>query len=251
MRGKLGKAVVVLLLCLAFAGAGEAGAQPRRGVARGRKVMQAETVSLPRAGRVSVRVTEAPFALPRLEFLSGATNRVIRTVSLGTSDPRAYRPTEQLGVSLIEPFARFMVLESVEGFPSPLVLAVAVRPGGSDHGFETTLVGETRGALRVLTPRPLLTSIQDGVFVGDLGAGRGPGVAVWSFVWGDDEAHYDEHIYAVQLYRFDRRAGLLRHAASLRSKGKHRSGEDALAELGLPRYTNLLDNFPAIKDYRN
>ena len=252
MREKF-RQTAALMLCLAVGAVVAPAAQPsRRGRARvqPRRSTQAETVSFRRAGRVNVRVTEAPFALPRLEFVSEATKRPVKIVNLGTSDPESYRATADWGKSAMEAFARFMPLEA-EGFPSPLVLAVAVRPGGSDNGFESTLVGETNGALRVLTPKPLVNYIQGGVFVGDLGRGRGPGAAVWSFVWGNDDGHYGAHQYDVRLYRYDRRRGVLRHASSLRSRRKHRSGADALAELGLPRYTNLLDNFPAIKDYRN
>ncbi len=212
--------------------------------------MQEEIVHFPRAGRVNVRAVEALGRQPRLEFLSETTARRLQVITLGTSAPETYRPLDEPGVSLIDPFLRFMPL-NVEGFPAPLVLAVAVRPGGSDHGFETTIIAERGAAFRVLTPEPLLTPIQGGVFVGDLGGGRGPGVAVWSFIWGDDEAHYAGHRYEVKLYPFDARRGVFRRATVQRSKQKHRSGEDALEELKLPRYTNLLENFPAIKDYRN
>lgn len=211
---------------------------------------QEETVVFPRAGRVKVRAVEARGRRPRLEFLREATGRRLQVFTLGTSAPETYRPLDEPGVSLIDPFVRFMPL-NVEGLPAPLVLAVAVRPGGSDHTFETTVVGAGGAGFRVLTPEPLQTSIQGGVFVGDLGGGRGPGVAVWGFIWGDDEAHYDEHRYQVKLYPFDARRGLFRRTASLRSKRKHGSAGDALEELGLPRYVNLLDNFPAIKDYRS
>jgi hypothetical protein len=157
---------------------------------------------------------------------------------------------DEPGVSLIDPFVRFRALD-VEGLPAPLVLAVAVRPGGSDHGFETTVVGARGAAFRVLTPEPLLTSMQGGVFVGDLGGARGPGAAVWGFIWEDGEVHHASHRYEVKLYPFDARRGVFRRAAVLRSKQKHARGEDALEELGLPRFTNLLDNFPAIEEYRN
>jgi hypothetical protein len=199
---------------------------------------------------VKVRAVEARGRQPRLEFVNETTGRPLQVFTLGTSAPESYRPLDEPGVSLIDPFARFMPV-SVEGLPAPLVLAVAVRPGGSDHGFETTLVGERGASFRVLTPVPLLTPIQGGVFVGDLGGGRGPGVAVWSFIWDENEAHYAEHRYEVKLYPFDARRGVFRRATAQRSKRKHRSGEDALEELGLPRYTNLLENFPAIKDYRS
>jgi hypothetical protein len=213
-------------------------------------VTQEETIVFPRAGRVRVRAVEARGRQPRLEFVKEATGRTLQVVTLGTSDAESYKPLDEPGVSLIDPFVRFMPL-NVEGLPAPLVLAVAVRPGGSDHGFETTIVGARGAGFSVLTPEPLQTSIQGGVFVGDLGGRRGPGVAVWGFIWDDGEAHYAAHRYQVKLYPFDARRGVFRRAASLRSRQKHARAEDALEELGLPRYPNLLDNFPAIKEYRN
>jgi hypothetical protein len=198
---------------------------------------------------VRVRAVKQTRRVPRLEFVSAATRRTLKVFHLGASDPEAFKPDAGWGDSPIDPFVRFRALD-VEGLPRPLVFAVAVRPGGSDHTFETTLVGEAGGRLKVLTPEPLLTSIQGGVFVGDLGGGRGRGVAVWVFLW-EDEAHYAAHRYEVKLYTYDARRASFRRAAVLRSKGKHRQGADALEELGLPRYTNLLDDFPAIKDYRN
>jgi hypothetical protein len=233
-------------------GAADQRRQTRRRAARPSKdkVTQEETVEFPRAGRVRVRAVEARGRLPRLEFLSGATGRTLGSITLGTSAPETYRPLDEPGVSLIDPFVRFRPLR-VEGLPAPLVLAVAVRPGGSDHGFETTLVGERGAAFRVLTAEPLLTSIQGGVFVGDLGGARGPGAAVWGFIWEDGEVHHARHRYEVKLYPFDARRGVFRRGAVLRSKQKHARGEDALEELGLPRFANLLDNFPAIEEYRN
>lgn len=210
---------------------------------------QEEVLDFPRAGRVRVRAVEALGRLPRLEFSSETTGRALSSVTLGKSAPEMYKPLDEPGVSLIDPFVRFMPL-NVGGLPAPLVLAVAVRPGGSDHGFETTLVGASGRTFRALTPEPLLNSIQGGVFVGDLGGARGPGVAVWSFLWEDD-AHYAAHRYEVKLYPFDARRGVFRRASVLRSRGKHKRGEDALEELKLPRYTNLLDSFPAIEAYRN
>lgn len=248
-RSLLAAACAASLLFAAFAA--HAGVQPRR---RARqyppKIKQEGVVRFPRAGEVRVRAVEQPLRLPRLEFASLPAGRALRVFTLGTSDPRAYRPDAGWGESPIDPFVRFMPLDA-EGLPRPLVLAVAVRPGGSDHGFETTLIGEAGGRLKVLTAEPLLTSIQGGVFVGDLGRAYGRGAAVWGFLWDDDEAHYDAHRYEVKLYPYDARRAVFRRAAVLRSKGKHRSGADALEELGLPRYANLLDDFPALKDYRN
>jgi|GEM_PF-6283722 len=213
-----------------------------------RHVKQEEVVSFGGLGPVRVRAVEVPHALPRLDFSSPRTGRRLLSVPVGTSDPKSF--VREPGNSLINPLVRFRVLR-VASLPDPLILAVAVRPGGSDHGFEATVVGEAGGRLRVLTTgRPPLVSIQGGVFVGDLGGGRGPGFAAWSFIW-EDGAHYDAHRYLVRLYPFDPARAAFGRATTWRTKGKHRRGADALAELGLPRYENLLDDFPAISDYRN
>jgi hypothetical protein len=246
----------LLLACPAqvFAAGGRGGgarAQQRRARAAGaasRYVKQEEVLTFNALGRVRVRAVEVPHQLPRLEFAAASGGRRLLAVTVGTSDREAF--IREPGDSLINSLVRFRALH-VEGFPAPLVLAVAVRPGGSDHGFEATLVGEVNGRLKVLTPRPPpLVSLQGGVFVGDLGGGRGPGFAAWTFIW-EDGAHYDEHRYLVKLYPLGPGRAGLRGATTMRSKGKHRRGADALAELGLPRYENLLDSFPAISDYRN
>lgn len=254
MRVKLRRTIASVLCASLLSVAADAGAQSRRrGRVRARqypsKVIQEETLRFPSAGEVRVRAVKQTRRVPRLEFASARTGRALRTFHLGTSDPEAFKPDAGWGDSPIDPFVRFRALD-VEGLPRPLVFAVAVRPGGSDHTFETTLLGEAGRRLKVLTPEPLLTSIQGGVFVGDLGGARGRGVAVWVFLW-EDEAHYAAHRYEVRLYTYDARRTSFRRAAVLRSKGKHRQGADALEELGLPRYANLLDDFPALKDYRN
>lgn len=243
------------LMCAAPAEGSGGGARPQRRASSARraapsKVTQEEVVRFPRLGEVRVRAVEARGRQPRVEFASAATGRLLFSATLGSSDPESFRPTLSPGVSPIEPFVRFTTV-SADGLPSPMVAAVAVRPGGSDHGFETTLIGEVAGRLKVLTPEPGWTPIQGGVFVGDLGGGRGPGMAVWEFIWADDEAHYDRHRYAARLYKFDRRRAVFRRFDALRSKEKHESGEAALEGMKLPRYANLLDNFPAIKEYRN
>ena len=247
--------MATLCAALLVAAAATADGQTRRGRSRARprsypsKVRQEETLRFPRVGEVRVRAVETRRSLPRLEFASAATGRALKIFNLGTSDPESFKPDAGWGDSPIDPFVRFRALDA-EGLPRPLVFAVAVRPGGSDHTFETTLVGEAGGRLKVLTREPLLTSIQGGVFVGDLGGRYGRGVAVWVFLW-EDEAHYAAHRYEVRLYAYDARRASFRRAAVLRSRRKHLRGVDALSELGLPRYTNLLDDFPAIKDYRN
>jgi len=197
---------------------------------------------------VRVRAVDVTRGRPRLEFSSVQTGRRLLDVTAGASDPEAF--IREPGGSLMNPFVSFRVLR-VRGLPDPLVLAVAVRPGGSDHGFEATVVGEAGGGLKVLTPAdPPYVNIQGGFFVGDLGRGRGPGLVAWNFIW-EDSAHYGDHRYEVRLYPFDPARAAFGLPVTLQSKRKHASGAAALAELGLPRYKNLLDDFPAIADYRN
>lgn len=224
------------------------GPRARATSAASRFVKQEESVTFARLGRVRVRAVEMPRARPRLEFASEATGRRLLTLPVGTTDPRAYRiePYE----TPMNPFVRFAVVNT-EGMTGPVVVAVAVKPGGTDHGFETSVIGEVGGRLKLLTTAPLTNSIQGGVFVGDLGAGRGPGLAAWNYVWGDDEAHYAAHRYDVTLLRFDARRGVFRRVSRQRTKSKHEDGREALAELGLPRYENLLDAMPSIKEYRS
>jgi hypothetical protein len=42
----------------------------------------------------------------------------------------------------------------------------------------------------------------DGIFVGNLGQGRGPGLVMWNAQWKDGEAHYTPHQYEVVSYRW-------------------------------------------------
>lgn len=243
--------VLAVCLCAPFASASHAGTQGARQrgarrAAQAKFVKQEEVVTFARAGRVRVRAVEVPRSLPRLEFASAATGRALLSLPVGTSDARAYRI--EAYETPMNPLVRFVVLDP-PGMLGPLVVVVAVKPGGTDHGFETSVVGEVGGRLKVLTPAPLGNSIQGGVFVGDLGGGRGHGLAAWNFIW-EEEAHYGAHRYEVRLLAFDARRGAFRRGGPLRTKAKHASASDALAELGLPRYANLLDELPDIKEYR-
>jgi hypothetical protein len=55
--------------------------------------------------------------------------------------------------------------------------------------------------LEPLAPMPLGHSNMDGIFVGDLGRGRGPGLVAWNAQWNGD-GHYSPHKYQVVTYRW-------------------------------------------------
>jgi hypothetical protein len=88
--------------------------------------------------------------------------------------------------------------------PSPMLLEVAVSPGGSDPSFETALIAEVDGRLVDLWPRHWLTNILDDICVGDLGPARPAGVAGFAYIWGHSkgEWHYAPHRYRVTVYEW-------------------------------------------------
>jgi hypothetical protein len=102
------------------------------------------------------------------------------------SDDDLLKPTAEQGAAF-NPFLRFQVLRPA-CFGPPLILAVAVVPGGSDHGFWAAVIGEVAGKLAVLTPSELSLQVQGGLSLGHLNKRFGCGLVVWKFIW-DDGAH--------------------------------------------------------------
>lgn len=210
------------------------------------RIAESVVVNFPALGEVRARAVENFGEPVRLEFVRLERDEVLAAFDAphSDSDPQGFSPAS--GESPASPFLRFKVLR-VGGLPRPVILSVAVTPGGSDCGFYGTVIGEEHGRLRVLTPEPLDTSILGGIHVGDLGGGRGAGAAVWSFIWDDGEGHYSEHRYEVKLYPFDSRRGRFVEGATLRTRGKHARREEALRELGL-EYTDLLQDMPDVSE---
>jgi hypothetical protein len=210
------------------------------------RIAESVVVNFPTLGEVRARAVENFGEPVRMEFVKLGSDEVLAAFDAphSDSDPKGFSPNSD--VDFGNPFLRFKVLR-IGGLPQPLILSVAVTPGGSDCGFYATVIGEEHGRLKVLTPEPLDTSILGGIHVGDLGGGRGVGAAVWSFIWDDGEGHYSEHRYEVKLYPFDSRRGRFVEGATLRTRGKHARREDALGELGL-KYTDLLQDMPDVSE---
>jgi hypothetical protein len=87
--------------------------------------------------------------------------------------------------------------------PQQVFLLTTYEPGGSACHYEQIIL--TYGSrdddegVRVVTPARLDHSNQDGLYVGDLGHGRGPGLVLWSALW-EDGGHYSPHRYQVDTY---------------------------------------------------
>jgi len=89
----------------------------------------------------------------------------------------------------------------------PLLIVTTFQLGGSACGVEHLVLGYRgkfiRGAqdLRVLAPMRLRHSESGGFYVGDLGKGRGPGLAIWDAL-SEGEAHLVPHRYQMIIYRW-------------------------------------------------
>jgi tetratricopeptide (TPR) repeat protein len=211
------------------------------------RVKQSETVVFPENGEVGIAVVETLRKPTKIVFTSLETKKKIAEFTLQNGD--RYVPFQF--ESAVNPVTYLRPLEPIEGLPAPLIQAVAVHPGGSDHSFWTILFGEINGRIKMLTPDGTENSIQGGVHIGPLGAGNGSGLAVYNYIWNDDgEAHYDAHRYRVELYKFDASKGTLVKTKSLTTKEKYETKSAALAELGFGFFGNRLNDFPALEDFR-
>jgi len=203
-------------------------------------VTQRATTDFQGIGQVRVEAIEPVGKLPKLRISGTQSGRLLFSVSVGTLNPEFYIiPAEKWATN---PRLRFTVIEGMSP-RSPLVVAVAMTPGGSDCKYEGIVVGTVKGKLTVLTPKPVETLAEGGIYLGDLGSGQGYGLAVWDFIWGPNESHVDPHHYKLALYRYDMAHSRFMLFKTVESKEKHSSYDEALSELGL-HYSNLLRDFP-------
>jgi hypothetical protein len=205
-------------------------------------VAQSATVNFPGLGTVSVKALEPEGHLPQILITERPAGRQLLLTDVGTSDPEgrhSYVIHHDWRASC--PRVRFRV-QNVTGMPSPLILAIAIRPGGSDCRYAATIIGAVDGQLKVLTPDQLWSNAEGGFYVGDLGRRRGYGLVRWNFVWGD-EAHYQPHRYEVSIFRFDAAESRFKLVQKTTSHRKYHTGEEWLAEMGL-NCRNVLRNFP-------
>lgn len=210
------------------------------------RISQAENVRFPKNGALKISAVETIGKDLVLRFSNPKTGKIVRSFQMTSDDADRYKPFDFS--SLTNAFLRFRVLK-IKGLPSPLVHAVAVGPGGSDHGFLSVIIGEIKGKLKILSP-PIETSIQGGVHLGSLGANRGSGIAVWNFIWGNDEIHHDEHRYNVTFYRFDAKSQTFIKGETINSKRKHENYRGALNELKLSFFKNDQNAIPKVRKYR-
>jgi hypothetical protein len=212
--------------------------------ARETNIVQQAEVEFPGVGKATVRMIETVGQAPTLEIVPEGRKRKSARFAMGRGDD--FYVIEDMN-SLLRCQARFKIL-NLKGFPDPLIVALAVTPGGSGHGFEMELVGVVGGRFQRLSQKRLQASNLGGFHVGDLGEGR-VGVAVWDFIWADGESHYEPHRFTFTLYGANARTGRLFLLRKQKSAKKYDDrGQGAARELNLP-VRNLLDDIPEFKDF--
>jgi hypothetical protein len=123
---------------------------------------------------------------PTLVFRSSA-GRELKSIQFGAEDDDF---TE----------INFVVI-NLNKIATPLVVAVAVRPGGSDHLFQSAIMGSVDGEIRDLLPDHPTTNIQGAFCLGKFGKHLRPGVVVLNFIW-ENGAHYGAHRYQCTFYEW-------------------------------------------------
>ena len=111
--------------------------------------------------------------------------------------------------------------------------------GGSDCGYGGIVRGDHAGQIEEWTQEPVFTNVEGGMYLGELGGKRGYGLAVWGFIWGKDEAHFQAHRYSVASYQYDEQTAKMVKLEELITKGRYKSDEQALAEMR-PHYPSFL-----------
>jgi hypothetical protein len=195
-------------------------------------VEQHGMVDFPGIGRLRIEVIKSRNS-NRVVFRSNKTGKIVNPLTRAGQRPDASR----LKVSARE--AIYFKIENSDSVSSPLIYVTTVYRGADHCAFTMQVIGEVAGRLRFLTSKPFETDDMGGMHVGDLGQQRGQGVAVWSFIWGNDEAHFEAHRYKFELYKYESNKQRFVKITTVNSKRRYQQGKDAAQELHLP-YKNFL-----------
>jgi len=197
--------------------------------------------NFPGIGVVSIKTVKAVGAVPAI-VITNAHGTVLLNATVGGSQSD-YFTIQQNTDGTMNPTVHYAVLPGPDP-TSVAVLAVAAATGGSDCAYEGIIFGSERGKLSLWTPRNIDTLAEGGIYVGDLGGRRGYGLAVWTFIWGN-EPHVAPHRYAVTLYKLNRKKMVFIKTAVLTSRGKYADDMAALRELKLT-FPNLTRSIPKL-----
>jgi hypothetical protein len=114
------------------------------------KVLTSERVHFPNSGNATVTAIAKQGGLPHLIFRSPNGTQVLLKSSVG-SGPEWESSIDKANPNWVDEKVRFIVLHR-PGLPDPLVVALAMSPGGSDCRYHLALFGEVQGNVAPLTP---------------------------------------------------------------------------------------------------
>jgi hypothetical protein len=193
-------------------------------------IKQEAIVDFPKLGGLRVQIVETR-AAHRVVFRSLRSGKII---SLW---PRLGKSVQAETSSLVAKRNEVLYFKvgRLKGFPSEMIFLTKVYRGGDHCGYATDVIGEVAGRLRLLTDKSFENDDMGGMLTGDLGGQAGEGIAVWDFIWGADESHFDVHRYQFDLYKYNARQSRFVKTKVLNSTQKYKQGEDAAKELQLPQ----------------
>ena len=205
------------------------------------RISQEAIVRFPEIGEVRVCAHEDFGKSLRLTFIDQESGRELLSTYFGSSN---WNWNNDATTADWNPKLRFRSI-SVKGLPNPLVIGIAMNPGGSDSAWEAVAVGVVNGRLEPLTYETMQTSNEGGFFFGDLGHGIGFGAAQWDFVWGEDEGHPPPHKYEVKLYKWN--GWRFEWERVFRTRRKYDSPQKALRAYGF-NFMDAREMFPEWAD---
>ncbi|HTX76698.1 MAG TPA: hypothetical protein VMD29_10880 [Terracidiphilus sp.] len=168
------------------------------------KVFTSAKVAFPRIGEVSIKANVKQGSNPHLSFRSSRGGLLLDAV-VGTGKGWKESVVELQPDWVMEKLA-FVVIHR-PGLPDPLVVALAMDPGGSDCAYRAALFGEVSGRLKELTP-----DLSDHDFRGGDVLSRRPDGAWALTVYSERYQANDVHVNGpsrmeVFVYRYDSTLG--------------------------------------------
>ena len=144
----------------------------------------------------------------------------------------------------VNSFLRFKTFR-IKGITSPILIALAIQPSGSDIWAEAKLIAEINGKITELNPCELIITSQDVLYVGFINKKFGSGIITSNFQW--DAAHYEPHKYEIKIFQWNSKSNKLILKKKFITKKRFANGSEALKFNGLP-YKNVRDEIVSIKE---
>jgi hypothetical protein len=202
------------------------------------QLLQAKQITLKNGQRYDFRTYGGQNVLPKLT-IKNLSNDQTQIIQWGAEDRAAFYYQSVL----------YFKSYSLKKFPSPLIIAVAAAPGGSETLFVTKLLDVENGRAKVLNGAGWKTLIEGGLDIGHLTVNKKIcDVLIWNPVLGNQEAHQDPHHYAISCYQWNNKK--FYKVNEWLTKNKFYSFYEVLQEFHLQVTDRIAEDFPIFQQYR-